>query len=60
MGEPAQPSSGQYAALEKAGQLAEPGVPENLKIENAAATVKVKLPRQAVTLLIVEWDGAAR
>ena len=55
MGEPAQPSPEQYAALEKAGQLAEIGAPEILKIENAAATVSVKLPRQAVTLLVVDW-----
>ena len=60
MGEPAQPSPEQYAALEKAGQLAEIGSPENLKIENAAAIVRVKLPRQAVTLLVVEWDGEAK
>jgi hypothetical protein len=31
------------------------GQPEGLRVENGNMTVKFDLPRQAVTLLIVEW-----
>jgi hypothetical protein len=41
--------------LEKAGHLATVGEPERLRAENGNATVKFNLPRQAVTLLIVDW-----
>ncbi|HEY1716917.1 MAG TPA: beta-xylosidase [Verrucomicrobiae bacterium] len=54
MGSPMQPTPEQYAQLEKAGQLAEPGKPEKIKIENGKAVVQLKLQRQAVALLVIE------
>ena len=60
LGSPAQPSPEHYAQLEKAGHLAAVGAPEVVKIENATATLKLKLPRQAVALLVLEWPPAAK
>jgi xylan 1,4-beta-xylosidase len=55
MGSPRPLSDGQYSELERAGELAMLGQPEGLRVENGNMTVKFDLPRQAVTLLIVEW-----
>jgi len=54
MESPAQPTTAQYAQLEKAGQLALVGNTETVMIENGKATLSVALPRQAVALLILE------
>jgi xylan 1,4-beta-xylosidase len=54
MGSPMQPTPEQYAQLEKAGQLAEPGAPQKIKVEDGKADVKLKLARQAVALLVFE------
>jgi xylan 1,4-beta-xylosidase len=54
MGSPMQPTPEQYAQLEKAGKLAELGTPQKIKVENGKADVNLKLPRQAVTLLVLE------
>jgi xylan 1,4-beta-xylosidase len=54
MGSPMQPTPEQYAQLEKAGQLAEIGDPEKIQVEQGSATVHLKLPRQAVSLLVLE------
>jgi xylan 1,4-beta-xylosidase len=55
MGSPTAPTVAQYARLLKAGQLAELAAPETVRVENGKAVVQVKLPRQAVSLLVVEW-----
>jgi xylan 1,4-beta-xylosidase len=55
MGSPQQPTPEQYAQLEKAGRLAALSAPETVRVENAKATVGFKLPRQAVSLLLLEW-----
>jgi xylan 1,4-beta-xylosidase len=55
MGSPQPLSDKQFSELEKAGQLATLGQPERLRVESGNATVKFNLPRQAVTLLVVEW-----
>ena len=57
MSSPAEPTPEQYAALEKAGQLAPIGSPEDVKIHDATATLSLKLPRQAVALLLIEWNA---
>ena len=57
MGSPAAPTPEQYAALEKTGQLAPIGSPEEVKIQDATATLSLKLPRQAVALLVIEWNA---
>jgi xylan 1,4-beta-xylosidase len=55
MGSPQEPTGEQYAAMERAGQLAEPREAAPLAIKDGSATVRVTLPRQAVALLVVEW-----
>ena len=55
MGSPQQPTDSQYRQLEKAGQLAELGKPETIRVENGKAVIHLKLPRQAVSLLVVTW-----
>lgn len=60
MGAPPQPTPEQYAQLEKAGQLTPMGAPETIRVKDAAATVQLKLPRQAVSLLVLEWGTQAK
>jgi xylan 1,4-beta-xylosidase len=55
MGSPPTPSAAQYAQLEKAGQLAQLGKPETLRVKDRNAEVKFNLPRQGVSLLILNW-----
>jgi xylan 1,4-beta-xylosidase len=54
IGSPPQPSPEQYAQLEKAGQLTSLGVPQTVRFESGGTTVRFKLPRQAVSLLVFE------
>ena len=58
MGTPQQPTTEQYAQLEMAGQLAALGARTAVRVDNSTATVKFKLPRQAVSLLVFEWNVA--
>ena len=60
LGSPATPTPEQYAQLEKAGHLTALAAPETVKIENTSAQLRLKLPRQAVALLVLEWDAAPR
>jgi xylan 1,4-beta-xylosidase len=55
LGSPPQPTPEQYTRLEKAGQLAELGAPETIRVQNGRTTVRFTLPRQAVTLLQFTW-----
>ncbi len=55
IGSPQQPTPEQYARLEKAGQLTASGPAEKVPVKNGSATVHVKLPRQAVSLLKLSW-----
>ena len=54
MGSPLPLSDQQRAELEKAGQLAELGGPEKIQVINGRAIIRFKLPRQAVSLLVLE------
>ena len=54
-GSPTSPNEAQYAEMEKAGHLAQLDDPAPVKVENGAATLKFALPRQAVSLLVLEW-----
>ena len=56
MGSPAELSETQQAELEKAGQLEELDSPHDLPIHAGEATVKLRLPRSAVSLLQLEWS----
>ena len=54
MDSPQSPTAEQYRQLERAGQLAAlPSTP--VRVENNQASLKVELPRQAVSLLVFEW-----
>lgn len=55
MGEPQPPNAGQYAQLEQAGKLAVVAAPV-LSVDASANLLAVlDLPRQAVSLLVIEW-----
>ena len=54
MGSPQKPTPDQYAALEKAGQLATLGPSETARVENGRVVLKFLLPRQAVSLLLLD------
>ena len=45
----------QYAELEKAGQLAELKSPQRVRVKNGRLDLHFELPRQAVSLLVLEW-----
>jgi xylan 1,4-beta-xylosidase len=55
MGSPSTPTPEQYAQLEKAGQLAAMRGPATIDVADSRATVRLVLPRQAVSLLVIEW-----
>ena len=58
LGSPIAPNDKQYAALEQAGQLTRLAAPETISIERGAATLKFALPRQGVSLLVLELPAA--
>src|SRR5262249_9076430 len=55
IGSPIAPNEREYAALEAAEKLPRLGSPEQVKVEQGPATIKLPLPRQAVSLLVLEW-----
>lgn len=55
MGSPQAPTPEQYAELERAGRLTSAEVPEFSVDADGRGSMKLTLPRQAVTLLTVEW-----
>ena len=57
MGSPQDPTPAQYARLEKAGQLATLGDPGNVAIKDTRAMVTMTLPRQGVSLLVINPVG---
>ncbi|GAA4466848.1 hypothetical protein GCM10023189_49580 [Nibrella saemangeumensis] len=50
IGSPQQPTPGQVAIMEKAGQLQMLGKPIKMKVVNGAAQLQTNLPRQGVSL----------
>jgi xylan 1,4-beta-xylosidase len=56
MGSPTAPSDAQYAQLLKAGQLAaDTASPSVVPVKDGTAKLQVTLPRQGVSLLVLEW-----
>ena len=55
LGSPQQPTAEQYATLESAGQLASLHPAQKIEVKDAAITLGFALPRQAVSLLTVNW-----
>lgn len=57
MGSPIAPNREQYTALQKAGELAVLAEsPSTVAIADGAATLSFTLPRQAVSLVVLEWE----
>ena len=55
MGSPAKPSSAQYAQMEKASELAMLGGPSAVDVADGRAMIRFTLPRQGVSLVVLEW-----
>jgi len=55
MGSPIAPNEEQYAQLEAAGKLARIEAPATVPIDKGQATLSFALPRQGVSLLVLEW-----
>jgi xylan 1,4-beta-xylosidase len=55
MGSPASPSAAQVAALQKASALAQLAEPSTVTVRDGVATLKMQLPRQAVSLLVLSY-----
>jgi xylan 1,4-beta-xylosidase len=55
MGSPAAPTREQYRQLEQAGQLGQLGAPSMANIRGGQVALAFTLPRQAVSLLVLEW-----
>ncbi|HEV8293149.1 MAG TPA: hypothetical protein VGP94_14535, partial [Tepidisphaeraceae bacterium] len=55
MGSPQKPTDDQYAWLQKAAKLEMLNEPQKILVEKGQASVKFSLPRQAVSLLVIEW-----
>ncbi len=56
LGEPQKPTPAQYTDLEAAGKLATLEPEKNTPIANTSATVNFALPRQGVSLLVIECE----
>ncbi|HUG91675.1 MAG TPA: hypothetical protein VML55_12620 [Planctomycetaceae bacterium] len=57
MGEPQQPTADQYTQLEQAGRLAELEPLRRVAVKDGAARLEFALPRQGVSLVVVEFDA---
>src|SRR5262249_35156330 len=55
MGSPIAPTDTQYAELERAGQLTSMEAPPSVAVEGGRVRLPIVLPRQAVSLLVLEW-----
>ncbi|MGC4015130.1 MAG: hypothetical protein QM755_11535, partial [Luteolibacter sp.] len=55
LGSPQKPTKDQYVSLEEAGKLAKLEGPASVKVKNGEAELDFPLPRQAVSLLVLEW-----
>ena len=55
MGSPQTPTAAQFAVLQKSGQLAMMGQPEDKVVKKNMVTVHFSLPRQGVALVKLDW-----
>lgn len=56
---PTQPTPEQYAQLEPAGRLAALDTPAAVQVDAGKAVLRLRLPRQAVSLLVLDWARSA-
>jgi len=55
MGSPVAPNRTQYAELEAASELALLDAPRRIDLQGGAAAIELSLPRQAVSLVVLQW-----
>jgi xylan 1,4-beta-xylosidase len=55
MGSPQQPTPDQYTTIEQASNLALLAAPEWVRPKDGKTTLRFSLPRQAVSLLVLDW-----
>jgi xylan 1,4-beta-xylosidase len=55
MGSPQSPTAEQYVRLKAAGQLELLTSPEWLEVDRDGVTVEMELPRQATSMLRLQW-----
>ena len=55
MGSPQNPSTAEYQRLERASDLAMLAGPSRIDVVDGRASLAFTLPRQAVSLVLVEW-----
>jgi xylan 1,4-beta-xylosidase len=60
LGSPPKPAREQYARLERSARLAELAPPAALRAEGGKLRVRLKLPRQAVSLLVFDLGAESR
>jgi xylan 1,4-beta-xylosidase len=60
LGSPVSPNGEQYDRMAKAGQLTQLEEPTTVPLQDGSATLRFELPRQAVSLLVLEWESPAR
>jgi xylan 1,4-beta-xylosidase len=60
LGSPTAPTEAQYARMEQAGKLALLGAPTVLAPADGRAALRFALPRQGVSLVVVDWTSPAR
>jgi xylan 1,4-beta-xylosidase len=60
LGSPTAPNKAQYAQLEAASELAQLDGPASVEIANGAADLKFSLPRQGVSLVLLDWSGSGK
>jgi xylan 1,4-beta-xylosidase len=60
LGSPAQPTRGQYEELERWSQLSLLGSPEWVRPRNGELTLRFSLPRQAVSLIVLDGAGKTK
>jgi len=56
MGSPIAPTRPQYLRLEAAGQLGRIDGPASVRVAEHQATINFALPRQGVSLIVIEWE----
>jgi len=56
MGSPIAPTRPQYTRLEATGQLERLDAPSGVRTVDGVASIEFLLPRQAVSLIVIEWD----
>jgi xylan 1,4-beta-xylosidase len=55
MGSPQVPTKEQISVLEKSGHLQTMGKPVEVTVKKGVVTLQIKLPRQGVSLLKLDW-----